>query len=79
LATHVVKGSVGTSFVSENGAVLVSAGAAVNRTFYEFLGLCGVLTHGWKLDDQGRTWYDAETGCTVVLIGDDCRTTSLSR
>jgi hypothetical protein len=27
LATHVVKGSVGSSFVSENGAVLVSAGS----------------------------------------------------
>lgn len=45
--------------------------AALKRTFSEFHGLCSSLAHGSKLDDQGRTWYDLETGCTVALIGDD--------
>ena len=45
--------------------------AAVQGAFYEFRGLYNVLIHRWKLDDKGRTWYDVETNCKVVLIDDD--------
>lgn len=45
--------------------------AALNRTFYEFRGLTSVISRDWKRDSEGRTWYDIETNCTVVLIGDD--------
>lgn len=45
--------------------------AALRRTFYEFRGLTSVLSRAWKRDIDGRTWYDIETDCTVVLIEDD--------
>lgn len=43
---------------------------AIRRTFYEFYGLCGVLIRKWDRDSYGRTWYDRETNCSVVLIDD---------
>ena len=45
--------------------------AALRRTFYEFRGLTSVLSRDWKRDIDGRTWYDIETNCTVVLVEDD--------
>jgi RDD family len=45
--------------------------AALSRTIYEFRGLTSVISRDWKRDSEGRTWYDIETNCTVVLIGDD--------
>jgi hypothetical protein len=44
--------------------------AALGRTFYAFFGLCSMLTRNWDRDGQGRTWYDRETDCTVVLVSD---------
>jgi uncharacterized RDD family membrane protein YckC len=44
--------------------------AAVRRVWYEFRGLSGRRQHGLALDAQGRTWYDIETNCQVVLIED---------
>jgi RDD family len=45
--------------------------AAMKRTFYEFRGLSGMLMRPWKRDAAGRTWYDVETNCEVVLVEDD--------
>lgn len=45
--------------------------AALRRTFYEFRGLASIISRDWKRDTSGRTWYDIETNCTVVLIADD--------
>jgi RDD family protein len=44
--------------------------AALRRAFYAFFGLCSILTRKWDRDGQGRTWYDRETDCTVVLVSD---------
>jgi hypothetical protein len=44
--------------------------AAMRRTFYAFRGMCSVFERGWGRDEQGRTWWDRETNCTVVLIDD---------
>jgi uncharacterized RDD family membrane protein YckC len=44
--------------------------AALRRTFYAFRGLCSIFTRNWDRDGQGRTWYDRETDCTVVLVSD---------
>ncbi len=41
---------------------------AVRRTWYEFKGLCGFLWAGKDRDGEGRTWWDRQTNCTVVLI-----------
>jgi hypothetical protein len=41
--------------------------AALRRTFYAFFGLCSI---DWDRDGYGRTWYDRETDCTVVLVSD---------
>jgi hypothetical protein len=42
--------------------------AALRRTLYAFFGLCSLYTRKWERDGQGRTWYDRETDCTVVLV-----------
>jgi uncharacterized RDD family membrane protein YckC len=42
---------------------------AVRRTWFEFRGLCAwpfTLKDG--RDSEGRTWYDVETNCRVVLV-----------
>lgn len=42
---------------------------AVRRTWYEFKGLC--MWPFWVkrgTDSMGRTWYDIETDCRVVLV-----------
>jgi uncharacterized RDD family membrane protein YckC len=44
---------------------------ALKRTYYEFSGLATFLTRKWDRDGQGRTWYDIQTNCTVVLIEDN--------
>jgi hypothetical protein len=44
--------------------------AALKRRFYAFFGLSSMLTRNWDRDGQGRTWYDRETECTVVLVSD---------
>jgi hypothetical protein len=41
---------------------------AVQRTWYEFRGLCGFLSTGKDRDSEGRTWWDRKTNCTVVLV-----------
>ena len=41
---------------------------AVQRTWYEFRGLCGFLWAGKDQDSEGRTWWDRKTNCTVVLV-----------
>jgi hypothetical protein len=38
---------------------------AVRRTYYEFKGLS--ILRKLDRDSHGRTWYDRETNCTVVL------------
>jgi len=47
--------------------------AALMRTYYAFIGLVTLtlLTRNRERDDQGRTWYDRKTNCTVVLVNDD--------
>jgi len=45
--------------------------AALKRTFYAFIGLTSLLTRNWDRDEQGRTWYDRRTACTVVLVSDE--------
>ena len=45
--------------------------AAIMRTYYAFVGLASVLTRNWDRDEQGRTWYDRKTNCTVILVEDD--------
>jgi hypothetical protein len=44
--------------------------AALRSTFYAFFGIWAILTRNWERDGQGRTWYDRETDCTVVLVSD---------
>jgi uncharacterized RDD family membrane protein YckC len=44
---------------------------SLQRTFYAFIGLAGVLTKKWKRDGQGRTWYDRKTESTVCIVTDD--------
>ena len=40
---------------------------ALRRVWFEFRGCCSFLR--WRTrDSEGRTWYDQETNCTVVLI-----------
>jgi RDD family protein len=41
---------------------------ALQRTWCEFKGLCSLLRIGEQRDSDGRTWYDRETNCTVILI-----------
>jgi uncharacterized RDD family membrane protein YckC len=41
---------------------------AVQRTWCEFRGLCGFLWAGKDRDGEGRTWWDRQTSCTVVLV-----------
>jgi len=41
---------------------------AVQRTWFEFTGLCGFLWAGKDRDSEGRTWWDRKTNCTVVLV-----------
>ena len=45
--------------------------AAIVRTFYAFVGLCSIATRKLDRDEQGRTWYDRTTNCTVVMVSDD--------
>ncbi|MFI5097519.1 MAG: RDD family protein [Candidatus Acidiferrales bacterium] len=47
--------------------------AALMRTYYAFIGLVTLtlLTRNRERDEQGRTWYDRKTSCTVVLVNDD--------
>jgi uncharacterized RDD family membrane protein YckC len=45
--------------------------AALVRTFYAFWGACSVFTRSWDRDEEGRTWWDRQTNCTVVLVNDD--------
>lgn len=44
--------------------------AAAVRTVYALIGLFLLMTLDWDRDEQGRTWYDRKTGCTVVLVSD---------
>jgi hypothetical protein len=44
--------------------------AALMRVFYAFGGLCR-LWRNRDRDEQGRTWYDRKTACTVVLVSDE--------
>lgn len=44
--------------------------AALMRTFYAFTGLGSILTRNWDRDEQGRTWCDRRTNCTVVMVSD---------
>jgi uncharacterized RDD family membrane protein YckC len=42
---------------------------AFRRTWFEFRGLCAwPFTMKGKRDTEGRTWYDIETNCRVVLV-----------
>lgn len=41
---------------------------ALRRTWYEFRGLCWLWGPKGGRDSQGRTWYDRETNCSVVLV-----------
>jgi uncharacterized RDD family membrane protein YckC len=45
---------------------------AVRRTWFEFRGLCTLPFNLFNLKDgrgsDGRTWYDIETNCRVVLV-----------
>jgi uncharacterized RDD family membrane protein YckC len=42
---------------------------ALRRTWFEFRGLCqGTSLFRPARDSQGRTWYDTETNCVVVLV-----------
>jgi len=45
--------------------------SALKRTYYEFSGLATFFTRNWDRDGHGRTWYDIQTNCAVVLIEDD--------
>jgi RDD family len=45
--------------------------AAVVRTFYASWGGCSVFTRSWDRDEEGRTWWDRQTNCTVALVNDD--------
>jgi hypothetical protein len=45
--------------------------AALKRRYYEFMGLTSLLSRKWDRDEQGRTWYDIQTNCTVVLLDDN--------
>ena len=44
--------------------------AALMRTFYAFRGLCSLFNRRWDRDEQGRTWWDRRSACTVVLVSD---------
>jgi uncharacterized RDD family membrane protein YckC len=44
----------------------LSLSTALGRTFTEFRGLCSPWRTIGERDSQGRTWYDRETGFTVV-------------
>jgi RDD family len=41
---------------------------AIRRVWFEIRGSCSFLWLRKSRDSQGRTWYDRETNCTVVLI-----------
>ncbi len=42
--------------------------AAVRRVWLEFTGMSSFLLRRNDRDSQGRTWYDRESDCTVILI-----------
>jgi RDD family protein len=45
--------------------------SALRRTWYEFQGLCSWVFKGVGRDNQGRTWWDQQTNCDVVLINSE--------
>ena len=44
--------------------------SALQRTWYELIGLGDLLKRKWDQDGQGRTSHDIRTNCAVVLIED---------
>lgn len=45
--------------------------SAVVRTAYALYGGPSLVTRIRGRDEQGRTWYDKTTGCTVALVSDE--------